>query len=151
MHAVSTPCRPEAQKPPTRPAETRPDHSLQQKAQGGWFRALAVRTSELTGHPFTFGLSLGVVLTWAATGPIFHYSDTWQLVINTGTTIVTFLMVFLIQATQNRDTTAIQLKLDELIRASAQANNQAIAAEELGDEAIARMKSDIRRECAPSA
>lgn len=92
-----------------------------------------------------------MVLTWAATGPIFHYSDTWQLVINTGATIVTFLMVFLIQATQNRDTTAIQLKLDELIRASAQANNQAIAAEELGDEAIARMKSDIRRECAPSA
>ncbi len=110
----------------------------------GWFRKLAVKTSMLTGHPFTFGLALGVVIAWAATGPIFHYSDTWQLVINTGTTIVTFLMVFLIQATQNRDTTAIQFKLDELIRASSQANNKAIAAEELSDAAIAEMKADIR-------
>lgn len=131
--------------PPTAP------HSKPQRptGRGGWFRALAVRTSELTGHPFTFGLSLGVVVGWAATGPLFHYSDTWQLVINTGTTIVTFLMVFLIQATQNRDTTAIQLKLDELIRASAQANNRAIAAEELGDEAIAQMKSALRGDRAP--
>ena len=111
----------------------------------GWFRRLAVRTSALTGHPFTFVLSLGVVIAWAATGPLFHYSDTWQLVINTGTTIVTFLMVFLIQATQNRDTTAIQLKLDELIRASSQANNKTIAAEEMGDVAIAEMKVEIRQ------
>jgi low affinity Fe/Cu permease len=111
----------------------------------GWFRKLAVRTSELTGHPFTFGLALGIVIAWAATGPIFRYSDTWQLVINTGTTIVTFLMVFLIQATQNRDTTAIQLKLDELIRATSQANNKAIAAEELGEAALAEMKAEIRR------
>jgi len=116
------------------------------KTHGGWFRSLAVKTSQLTGHPFTFGLSLGVVAAWAATGPIFHYSDTWQLVINTGTTIVTFLMVFLIQATQNRDTTAIQLKLDELIRASDQANNKAIAAEELCDEAIADMRSQVRQQ-----
>ncbi|MBB4198953.1 hypothetical protein CCR94_15665 [Rhodoblastus sphagnicola] len=105
---------------------------------------MAVKTADFTGHPFTFGLSLGVVATWAATGPVFHCSDTWRLVINTGTAIITFLMVFLIQATQNRGATAIQLKLDELIRANAKANNRTIVAEDLCDEAISDMKSQIR-------
>lgn len=72
-----------------------------------WFRQLAMKTSYVCGRPVTFASAVGICILWAATGPLFHYSDTWQLVINTGTTIITFLMVFLIQATQNRDTTAI--------------------------------------------
>ena len=110
----------------------------------GWFRDLANKTAHYTGKPITFGLAVGVVTIWALTGPIFHYSDTWQLVINTGTTIVTFLMVFLIQATQNRDTTAIHLKLDELIRAG-KARNSIIAVEELGDEELTHLKKEIAR------
>jgi low affinity Fe/Cu permease len=74
-------------------------------------------TARTTGHPGAFGLAVAVILVWAITGPVFHFSDTWQLIINTGTTIVTFLMVFLIQSTQNRDGAAVQLKLDELIHA----------------------------------
>jgi low affinity Fe/Cu permease len=109
-----------------------------------WFRDLANKTAHYTGKPVTFGLAVGVVTIWAVTGPIFHYSDTWQLVINTGTTIVTFLMVFLIQATQNRDTTAIHLKLDELIRAS-RARNSIIAVEELGDDELTALKTQIAR------
>jgi low affinity Fe/Cu permease len=81
------------------------------------FARLAKATARKSGHPVTFGLALLVILAWAVTGPVFHYSDTWQLVINTGTTIVTFLMVFLIQNTQNRDSIAMQVKLDELLRA----------------------------------
>jgi len=84
------------------------------------------------------------VLIWVITGPIFDYSDTWQLVINTGTTIVTFLMVFLIQATQNRDTAAIQLKLDELILATKKASNGMIAAEDLSDEELELIKEQIK-------
>lgn len=120
----------------------------------GWFRELANKTANYTGRPVTFGIAAGVVALWAVTGPLFHYSDTWQLVINTGTTIVTFLMVFLIQATQNRDTAAIHLKLDELIRAG-KARNSIIAVEELSDdelqelkEQIARLRSDNRTEAA---
>ena len=82
------------------------------------FDKLAQRTARRAGHASTFALALGLILLWAVSGPLFGFSDTWQLVINTGTTIVTFLMVFLIQNTQNRDTEAIQLKLDELIRAN---------------------------------
>jgi low affinity Fe/Cu permease len=91
--------------------------------RGSWFERLAIWTSRLTGRPFTFLIAVGVVLVWAISGPIFKYSDTWQLVINTGTTIVTFLMVFLIQATQNRDTLALHLKLNELIVATKHARN----------------------------
>lgn len=91
------------------------------------------------GRPFAFITALGVVLVWAATGPIFHYSDTWQLVINTGTTIVTFLMVFLIQNSQNRDGAAIQVKLDELIRVSA-AKNFFVGIEHLSDDEIDRLR-----------
>jgi low affinity Fe/Cu permease len=91
------------------------------------------------GRPLAFIAALGVVLVWAATGPIFHYSDTWQLVINTGTTIVTFLMVFLIQNSQNRDGAAIQVKLDELIRVSA-AKNFFVGIEHLSDDEIGRLR-----------
>ena len=80
------------------------------------FTALAKRASRASGQPLTFALAVAVVVVWAATGPLFGFSDTWQLVINTSTTIVTFLMVFLIQNTQNRDSAAVQIKLDELIR-----------------------------------
>ena len=92
-----------------------------------------------TGRPLAFITALGVVLVWGATGPVFHYSDTWQLVINTGTTIVTFLMVFLIQNSQNRDGAAIQVKLDELIRVSA-AKNFFVGIEHLSDEEIGRLR-----------
>jgi low affinity Fe/Cu permease len=91
------------------------------------------------GRPLAFMTALGVVLVWAATGPVFRYSDTWQLVINTGTTIITFLMVFLIQNSQNRDGAAIQVKLDELIRVSA-AKNFFVGIEHLSDEEIDRLR-----------
>jgi low affinity Fe/Cu permease len=109
-------------------------------ANGGWFARLAVATSRISGRPTTFLLAVTVVVVWAVTGPIFHYSDTWQLVINTGTTIVTFLMVFLIQATQNRDTLALQLKLDELILATKDARNQIAGIEEAPDDEIESAK-----------
>ena len=99
------------------------------------FSQAASATSRWTGRPSAFLLCCLVVVVWAVTGPLFHYSDTWQLVINTGTTIVTFLMVFLIQNTQNRDNAALQAKLDELIRAS-KAKNEFIGIEHLSDEKL---------------
>jgi len=110
---------------------------------GDWFRLLAVKTAHYTGRPVTFSISVLIVIVWGITGPVFHYSDTWQLIINTGTTIVTFLMVFLIQATQNRDTAAIQLKLDELIRAG-KARDRLIAVEELSDDELEELKEQIK-------
>jgi len=101
-----------------------------------FFTKFAKFTSSITGKPVTFIVAVLVVVVWAITGPIFQFSDTWQLVINTGTTIITFLMVFLIQNTQNRDTTAIQLKLDEIICALKGAHNEIIDIEEMSDQEL---------------
>jgi low affinity Fe/Cu permease len=104
------------------------------------FTRFAKKTSTYTGRPVTFIIAVAVIVVWACTGPLFGYSDTWQLVINTGTTIITFLMVFLIQNTQNRDTEALQIKLDELIRAVENANNSLLDLEELDDKELDRIR-----------
>jgi low affinity Fe/Cu permease len=106
---------------------------------------VAKRVSRWCGRPSTFLLALGVILAWIVTGPIFGYSDTWQLVINTSTTIVTFLMVFLIQNTQNRDTAAIQLKLDELIRATNGAHNALMDLEELDEKMLETFRAKYEK------
>jgi low affinity Fe/Cu permease len=107
------------------------------------FTRCAKATSRAAGRPWTFILACGLIVVWLISGPYFGYSDTWQLVINTGTTIVTFLMVFLIQATQNRDTLALQVKLDELILATKNARNQIAGIEEAPDEEIERAKIEV--------
>jgi low affinity Fe/Cu permease len=110
-----------------------------------WFHRLAHATSERVGKPQAFMLAVSVVVVWGATGPIFHYSDTWQLVINTGTTIVTFLMVFLIQNTQNRDAHVVHLKLDELIRATKGARNALVGLEDMSDEDLDSLQREFER------
>jgi low affinity Fe/Cu permease len=108
------------------------------------FTRIAKATARATGRPRAFLVAVLIIVVWALTGPLFGFSDTWQLVINTGTTIVTFLMVFLIQATQNRDSEAIQVKLDELIRAQANANNQLLDLEELEEEDLDRIREEYQ-------
>jgi low affinity Fe/Cu permease len=112
---------------------------------GKFFSQMASRTSQLAGKPLTFLIAVGVVLVWAACGPFFGFSDTWQLVINTSTTIVTFLMVFLIQNTQNRDTMALQLKLSELIIAVHGAENDIATVEDLSEEELEQLHETYRK------
>jgi len=111
-----------------------------------FFSRLANWVAHVTGKPVTFVLCCGLIVAWGISGPIYHYSDTWQLVINTGTTIVTFLMVFLIQNTQNREGAALQAKLDELIRVTKEARNDLVAAEELPEDALSQIKKEVEAE-----
>jgi low affinity Fe/Cu permease len=113
---------------------------MARKYTRSWFTRFAGAIARKSGHPWTFLAALAIILVWAATGPLFRFSDTWQLVINTGTTIITFLMVFLIQNTQNRDTEALQIKLDELIRAIQGAHNALLDLEQLDDSELVRIR-----------
>ena len=110
-----------------------------------WFTLFAQKTAQLAGRPFTFMVAVLVIIVWGVSGPLFNYSDTWQLVINTGTTIVTFLMVFLIQHTQNRDSLAFQVKLDELIIKLHGAGNELAGAEDLCDEDLEALHETYRK------
>jgi low affinity Fe/Cu permease len=110
------------------------------------FTAIATRIANAAGQPLTFTLALLLIAVWAVTGPVFGYSDTWQLIINTGTTIVTFLMVFLIQNSQNRDAAAMQAKLDEMIRALDKAREQFIGIEHLTASQVEDIRADLERE-----
>ena len=111
-----------------------------------FFTRVATAISVAAGQPITFLLAIGIILLWAITGPVFHFSDTWQLIINTGTTIVTFLMVFLIQNAQNRDAAAMQAKLDELLRAVGKARDQFIGVEHLTEREIEMIRRALERE-----
>jgi low affinity Fe/Cu permease len=128
------------------PKGTKDNRDTAQKDSGAskLFGEIASRTSQAAGRALTFMIAASVVVVWAVTGPIFQYSDTWQLVINTGTTIVTFLMVFLIQNSQNRDSAAIQVKLDELIRVST-AQNSFVGIEHLTDDELEEIRSKCER------
>jgi low affinity Fe/Cu permease len=110
-----------------------------------FFNLCATRISTAAGQPLTFIVALTVIIVWAVTGPVFHYSDTWQLIINTGTTIITFLMVFLIQNSQNRDAAAMQAKLDELLRAVDKAREQFIGIEHLTDQQIELVRAALEK------
>jgi len=110
-----------------------------------WFRKVAHATAEAVGSPWAFLAGVAVTLLWAFSGPYFHYSDTWQLVINTGTTIATFLIVFLIQHTQNRAAKVMQLKLDELIRAVGTARTELVQMESLSDEQLRALQTEFTR------
>ena len=111
----------------------------------GRFSQFSAAIARLSGKPVTFAMATLIVLIWAVTGPIFHYSDTWQLVINTGTTIVTFLMVFLIQNTQNRDTLALQVKLDELLLATKNARNDLVGVEDSVEADLEKLRDDGKK------
>jgi low affinity Fe/Cu permease len=109
------------------------------------FRRFANTASRGLGSPASFVVAVVVVVAWAVTGPLFHFSDSWQLVINTGTTVVTFLMVFLIQATQNRDATALHLKLDELIRSTREARNTFAALEDASEDELKGFQDEFKK------
>ncbi len=115
-----------------------------QNSHAAHFSKFAQKTAQWSGHPAAFLLAVGTVVVWIVTGPMFGYSDTWQLVINTGTTIVTFLMVFLIQNTQNRDMLTMQLKLSELVLAMKGAENKFASIEDLSDEELEQLHRDCR-------
>jgi low affinity Fe/Cu permease len=121
---------------------------LQRNGKTSWFTSFAQKTAHLAGKPATFMLAAATIVVWATTGPLFGYSDTWQLVINTGTTIVTFLMVFLIQNSQNRDSLAFQVKLDELIIKLHGAGNEIAGAEDLCDEDLEALHKTYRERAA---
>lgn len=110
-----------------------------------WFTVLSQNCAKIAGKPVTFATAAGLLILWGVTGPLFGFSDTWQLVVNTGTTIITFLMVFLIQNTQNRDTEALQIKLDELIKASRTARNSLLDLEELEEEELDRIRQHYEK------
>ena len=126
--------------------EARKQHSVR-----AWFADFSANAATIVGSPPAFLVAIGIVFLWGCLGPYYHYSDTWQLVINTGSSIVTFLMVFVIQNTQNRDAKAIHLKLNELIHAGKNAQNELIDVEKLSDEELNRLEdyyARIRKECA---
>ena len=108
------------------------------------FRRLANASAEIVGSPWAFFISLGLILAWAVTGPVFNYSNAWQLIMNTFTNVVTFLMVFLIQAMQNRDTRAIHLKLDELLRAVKAARTHLVSLEQMSDDELDRLQEEFQ-------
>ncbi len=109
------------------------------------FHKIAQKTSTAAGSPWAFTIAIVIIIVWGVTGPVFGFSDTWQLIINTGTTIVTFLMVFLIQNTQNRDAKVVHLKLDELIRANRNARNHLVDLEDLSDEEIKILELEFQK------
>jgi low affinity Fe/Cu permease len=113
--------------------------------RNSWFTRFAKSTSRAAGRPAAFAIACAIIAGWAVTGPLFRYSDTWQLVVNTGTTVITFLMVFLIQNTQNRDSEAAHVKLDELIRALDGAQEAVLDLEELDDEELDRVRATYER------
>ena len=115
---------------------------MKRKKKVSWFTRIAREASRAAGRPLTFMTALGMILAWLITGPIFDFSDTWQLVINTGTTIITFLMVFLIQNTQNRDQEALQIKLDEVLRSMENAHTVLLDLEELDEEELEKIRQD---------
>ena len=110
-----------------------------------FFRSFAQKSAEIVGSPGSFLVGLLAIVVWAASGPYFHYSDTWQLIINTGSSIITFLMVFLIQSTQNRDAKVVHLKLDELIRAVTSARNNLVHLENLSDEELEALEKEFQK------
>jgi low affinity Fe/Cu permease len=139
---------PEAAKQPAAKVEAHgnaaPDRNSKSSTWSDLFGHMASTTAHWTGKPIAFLLASACVIIWAATGPLFGYSDTWQLVINTSTTIVTFLMVFLIQNTQNRDTMALQLKLSELVLAMRDAEDRFASAEDLSDDELEKLHEELR-------
>jgi len=120
--------------------EAKARYARQERNMNETFSRIATVSSQWLGKPISFIVSSALILIWAACGPFFHYSDTWQLIVNTGTTVLTFLAVFLIQNSQNRDGTAIQAKLDELIHVSRQARNDLVRVEEKSKEQIERLR-----------
>jgi low affinity Fe/Cu permease len=124
----------------TRSTTVRPPRVKRRPPKASWFTRFARATSHAAGRPAAFAIAALLIVVWLVTGPLFHFSDTWQLVINTATTVITFLMVFLIQNTQNRDSEAVHLKLDELIRALEGAHNALLDLEDLDDKELDKIR-----------